>query len=144
DLDGDARLDWLSAKETDRDFFCSFTWGDSTSYLPVLPWENTGTPETGFGIRNNSAEPFFLESCSLAYQFSRRTNRVHSSDPTTCGGAGSNYTSYRFMDLDGDGDQDLVTALDYKIGRYAANNDPALQDEERFGTPPVCPTQPPC
>lgn len=48
------------------------------------------------------------------------------------------------MDLDGDGDQDLVTAVDYKPGKYRMKKDPALDDSSKFGLTPACPTEPMC
>ncbi len=143
DIDGDGRQDWLKSQESENDYYCKFTWRNESSLLPALPWSNTATDESNFGFRNLSNDIHRLESCSLAYQLSRRWNKPLSS-ATSCGGPGSNYTSYRFMDMDGDGDQDLVTALDFKRGRYTPADDAALQDADRYGAAPVCPSQSAC
>src|SRR5262249_23151824 len=74
---------------------------------PRRPWKNEPSgPATGSSG----------EVCSLDYQMDRRTTSV---DPDlACHSVSSNYTSYRLLDLTGDGIPELVTETDFKPGTY--------------------------
>lgn len=119
DLDGDGNLDWLWSRPTADSVECGVMWqrnrGDgtfdpeATFTLPTNPWAGS--------TRDNSTDIDSREGCSLSHQFSRAAN-----GDLVCG-LPATYTSYRFMDLTGDGRPDLVTAIDSNRGRYRPEDD---------------------
>lgn len=119
DLDGDARVDRLSAVppgagSQDR---CEADWQRNTATgwlgkprfsLPVMPWVGPTRRDTWTGEG--------MEGCSLSAQFNRASNHL------ACGYA-ANYLTYRYMDVGGDGLLDLVTGLDSQRGAYRVEHD---------------------
>ncbi len=145
DLDGDGRLDVLRSHPDSGDPTCRYDWSRNTGTgftttedldLPTHPWADANDVSPGTrnpGGFNHTVE---RETCALSHQFTRRTSPVP--EAQSCGAVyGSNYLSYRFIDIDGDGDQDVVTALDRKYGKYWPENDVELMDPD-FGTYPPC------
>ncbi len=134
DLDGDGRLDLLWSVPDLDEVRCGAAWrrnrGDGTFEpaeeftLPTNPWRGD---ERDDGIVQNDRE-----GCSLSHQFSRAATADHG-----CGLAAT-YTSYRFMDVTGDGRPDLVTAIDANQGRYQPEADERLW---QLGPPLECQTE---
>ena len=127
DLDGDGLIDRLKApadqaenEVPDSYIEWSKNLGEGTFdswkkvEFPVLPWSDSTGVKQDF---------------NLAYQFSRRQNK------NTCG-LSTNYTAYRLIDLDGDGDQDLVTSLIYNRGSYDPDTDKQLHESLMYGSIP--------
>ena len=87
----------------------------------------------------------FPEGCTLSAQLTERTYRdyggtgPYGGDPVAKCEIVGNYLAYRWMDLDGDGDQDLVAALQYDPLMYNPLADPALAAASSY---PACPPEP--
>jgi hypothetical protein len=125
DFDGDGRLDRLSTFGT-----CLFNWE-----------RNFGD---GFGFNGTSSLPTFrfsaqTDSCSLAGQIMEYSNGAIE-PPGDCApifnlGA---YLAYRFMDMNGDGLPDLVTALHYDGTHYSPWIDPVAKARWNLPDDPAC------
>lgn len=90
--------------------------------LREIPWANAGVVSL-----LGEMDPSLGEDCSLSGQFSKFENK----DPTTeeCGpdrGFLGHRVAYKFVDIDNDGDTDLLTALQY---------DPVFYEPQSPGTP---------
>lgn len=137
DFDGDGRSDLVRSTPLASASECGYEWRRNLGHgqfeaswqagaMPALPW-------SGGATRNDSTDREQREGCSLAAQFSRRET-LDATAPDWCGYP-ANYTSYRFMDMNGDGRPELVTALDFQKGRYRPGDDPAL---DAYGELPGC------
>jgi RHS repeat-associated protein len=129
DIDGDGALDRLEARtsgnECVADFYSSRS-GIGSIQLPRMPWSAGNT----MGLN---------ESCSLNGQMTKRYNTTNN----CTGDANPNYFVYRWLDIDGDGLVDLVSAI---------HHDPFLYDPNKPGEPvptgvgawPTCSAEPEC
>lgn len=164
DIDGDGRPDHLRMSTTADPRDCVVEWrrnrGDGwttggTFTLPRIPWAET--PPTS---------PY-EEGCSLAGQLTYRQNLVPpilpggpppppldctssiaepGGPPPACATCNDTtvdplgtYHGYRFLDVNGDGLPDLVTAIQYDPYYYDPNADPAL---DAASPPPPCEVEP--
>jgi hypothetical protein len=137
DFDGDGRLDRLY---NDFSNTCAVQWhrnkGDGTFQpqpsiaLPRLPWEDDDALPNGEGGPNP-------EGCSLNYQRTFYGN-TEPAVPGECRPAPiGSYLVYRWMDMNGDGLVELVTAIHHDV--YL---DPAQAGAPMPGAPwPECPAQ---
>ncbi len=145
DYDGDGRLDLmyqtpstssslsLDKKQCKGRAYLDVGTGDRNREfsLPTIPWGGSGRTDP--------------EGCTLSAQFTERTYRdyggtgINGTDPVAKCPVVGNYLAYRWMDLDGDGDQDLVAALQYDPLMYNPLDDPALAAASDY---PACPPQP--
>jgi RHS repeat-associated protein len=118
DFDGDGRPDRLEMSNAGNE--CVVNWRRNTAQgwvtqspftLPRLPWKNGST----------KGDPAY-ERCSLN---SQRTLAINHTEPNGCIGASEgSYLAYRWMDMNGDGRPDLVTAIHHDLDQYDPNVSP--------------------
>ena len=119
DFDGDGlpdRLHMVNPGTHD----CSFTWDKNTG----SGFTTGGTvtlPSLGWGPPASQA----LEGCSLDGQLTLITDDVLNDD-CALGTSSGTYLAYRWLDMNGDGLPDLVTAIHRDPNGYDPGNDPAL------------------
>ncbi len=139
DMNGDARVDVLQSQQTQGRTCNAFLYegneGGVGSARPLTwprrPWAGNASAPADYNPTDRRTE-----SCSLTYQLDRRTLGCR----TDCSSMSANYTSFRLMDLGRDGIPELVTALEYKPGRYTPSEDCADPQEFHCDVtrPPPC------
>lgn len=131
DFDGDARLDLVHQGSHDYDWCNAYArrldgTGGPAINLPTIPW--------GGGAQSGA------EGCSLVGQLTELENKTFECENPDINvyNIGS-YLGYRWIDLDGDGDQDIASQLQYDSLLY----DPAADSGLAADTPyPSCPSEP--
>jgi RHS repeat-associated protein len=127
-LDGDGVPDRAEVRPNPETGRCEIAWGrgvagggfeaigsgglgsSDRAELPVLPW------------RNDVDHPGAGEQCTLMGQVTHVKNKTEDACPSGSYDATGTLLVYRFMDVDGDGLDDLVTAIHADPGLYEPNS----------------------
>jgi|GEM_PF-6158104 len=145
DLTGDSRPDRMYSSGSGGDAVCSvnfnrniaaasfdvdFEPGETSTPqgVPPEPWANAN------GLNTGTLDATIQESCSLTGQYTKVQNREP--EPGCYGSNLGHYKYYRYLDMNGDGFPDLVTALHYDKRYWDINQSP------QSTTPPADPPPP--